>query len=97
MIHALFSRIYYDICSIVIDFNISNLDFKSAFSAIASCLNNIGPGLDVVGPVSNFGSLPDVSKIVLTFDMLAVTFRTFPCCFCFHHHFGESSINKKIV
>ena len=60
-----------------------NLDFKSAFSAIASCLNNIGPGLDVVGPVSNFGSLPDVSKIVLTFDMLAGRLELFPMLLLF--------------
>lgn len=60
-----------------------NLDFKSAFSAIAACLNNIGPGFDVVGPVSNFSSLPDISKIVLTFDMLAGRLEIFPMLLLF--------------
>lgn len=60
-----------------------NLDFKSAFSAIAACLNNIGPGLGVVGPVSNFSSLPDLSKIVLTFDMLAGRLEIFPMLLLF--------------
>ena len=34
---------------------------KSAFSAVATCLNNVGPGMNVVGPVGNFSSLSDVS------------------------------------
>jgi trk system potassium uptake protein TrkH len=38
---------------------ISGLDFISAFSAIVACINNVGPGLNVVGPGSNYGGLSD--------------------------------------
>ena len=38
---------------------ISGLDFISAFSAIVACINNVGPGLNVVGPGSNYRSLSD--------------------------------------
>jgi len=38
---------------------ISGLDFISAFSAIVACINNVGPGLNVVGPGSNYGALSD--------------------------------------
>lgn len=38
---------------------ISGLDFVSAFSAIVACINNAGPGLNVVGPGSNYSSLSD--------------------------------------
>lgn len=62
---------------------IYNLDFKSAFSAVATCLNNVGPGFDVVGPVSNFSSLSDISKLVLTFDMLAGRLEIFPILLLF--------------
>lgn len=62
---------------------IFNLDFKSAFSAVATCLNNVGPGFDVVGPVSNFSSLSDISKLVLTFDMLAGRLEIFPILLLF--------------
>lgn len=62
---------------------IFNLDFKSAFSAVATCLNNVGPGFDVVGPVSNFSSLSDVSKLVLSFDMLAGRLEIFPILLLF--------------
>lgn len=60
-----------------------NLDFKSAFSAVATCLNNVGPGLEVVGPVSNFSSLPDLSKLVLSFNMLAGRLEIFPILLLF--------------
>ncbi len=35
-----------------------------------ACLNNIGPGLDLVGPTSNYFHFSDLSKIVLMLDML---------------------------
>ena len=38
---------------------ISGLDFISAFSAIVACINNVGPGLNVVGPGSTYGALND--------------------------------------
>jgi len=46
------------------------LDLVSAFSAVASCLGNIGPGLGLVGPVSNFHEVPVAGKWILVFCML---------------------------
>ena len=59
------------------------IDFTSAFSAVATCLNNVGPGMNVVGPVGNFSSLSDVSKLVLSFDMLAERLEIFPMLLLF--------------
>lgn len=59
------------------------IDFTSAFTAVATCLNNVGPGLNVVGPVGNFSSLSDVSKLVLSFDMLAGRLELFPLLLLF--------------
>ena len=59
--------------------NLLSLDMgsvKSAFSAVATCLNN-------VGPVGNFSSLSDVSKLVLSFDMLAGRLEIFPMLLLF--------------
>ncbi|NPA48782.1 MAG: TrkH family potassium uptake protein [Thermodesulfobacteria bacterium] len=47
------------------------IDIITATSAVAATLNNIGPGLEGVGPTKNFGWLPSFSKLVLTFCMLA--------------------------
>ena len=46
-------------------------DFETNMSAIAATINNVGPGLGMVGPAGNFGSYSDFSKLVMTFDMLA--------------------------
>ncbi|UTY38906.1 TrkH family potassium uptake protein [Allocoprobacillus halotolerans] len=58
--------------------SLQNIDFISAFSAVATCFNNVGPGLGIVGPVGNFSSLTDLSKVVLSLDMLAGRLEIFP-------------------
>lgn len=58
--------------------SLDNFDFLTNFTAIASTLNNIGPGLGGVGPLSNFGVYSDLSKIVMVFDMLAGRLEIFP-------------------
>jgi len=58
--------------------SLENLDFASCFTAVAATLNNIGPGLEAVGPVANFGHLSVLSKFVLMFDMLAGRLEVFP-------------------
>jgi trk system potassium uptake protein TrkH len=58
--------------------SIDNFDFTTSFTAVAATLNNIGPGLEVVGPMGNFGGFSDLSKFVLMFDMLAGRLELFP-------------------
>lgn len=48
------------------------------FSAVLACFNNIGPGFEAVGPVMNFSNYGILSKLVLTFDMLAGRLEIFP-------------------
>ena len=62
---------------------LNNFDFKTTFSAVTTCFNNVGPGLEVVGAVGNFSSLSDLSKIVLSFDMLAGRLEIFPLLLLF--------------
>ncbi|MBA4790063.1 MAG: TrkH family potassium uptake protein [Pseudomonadota bacterium] len=51
--------------------NAMGLDLRTAFSASISCLSNSGPGLGpIVGPASNYSSLPDPAIWVLTLVML---------------------------
>jgi trk system potassium uptake protein TrkH len=49
---------------------LSGLDFITAFSAIITCFNNAGPGLNEVGPAANYAGLSDFQKAVCTFAML---------------------------
>ena len=53
-------------------------DFVTNFSAVTATINNIGPGLELVGPAGNFSCFSGVSKLVLIFDMLAGRLELFP-------------------
>ena len=48
------------------------------FTAIAATLNNIGPGLNQVGPMMNFSGYSNPAKLVMIFDMLAGRLEIFP-------------------
>ncbi len=52
-------------------------------SAVLSCFNNIGPGIEAVGPMFSFAEFSWLSKLVLTFDMLAGRLEIFPMLILF--------------
>ena len=58
-------------------------DLVTNFTAVAATINNIGPGLEAVGPTANFGHLSILSKLTLTFDMLAGRLELFPMLLLF--------------
>ncbi len=47
-----------------------HLDLETAFSAVAATLNNIGPGLGMVGSVENYAFFTPAAKILLTLLMI---------------------------
>jgi trk system potassium uptake protein TrkH len=53
-------------------------DFDTTFSSVLACLNNIGPGLGIVGPIGNYSGFGALSKIILTVDMLFGRLEIFP-------------------
>jgi len=58
--------------------SLDDFDFTTNFTAVAATINNIGPGLNVVGPTGNFGAFSVFSKVVLMFDMLAGRLELLP-------------------
>ena len=64
--------------------SIDGFSFETNFTAVAATLNNIGPGLDQVGPTSNFFGYSPVSKLILIFDMLAGRLELFPMLILFY-------------
>lgn len=58
--------------------SVDNKPLVTNLSAVLSCFNNIGPGLEIVGPTGNFSSYSAFSKLVLIFDMLAGRLEIFP-------------------
>ncbi|MEE1014351.1 MAG: TrkH family potassium uptake protein [Clostridia bacterium] len=60
-----------------------NHDLTTNFTAIVATLNNIGPGLELVGPMGNFSVFSGGAKLVLIFDMLAGRLELFPLLLLF--------------
>ena len=58
-------------------------DLITNFTAVAATINNIGPGLEMVGPTQNFAHFSVLSKYVLMFDMLAGRLELFPMLLLF--------------
>ncbi|MBQ8232559.1 MAG: TrkH family potassium uptake protein, partial [Lachnospiraceae bacterium] len=79
-----FIAVYFVIFFIsVLLIGVDEYDFTTNFTAVTATLNNIGPGLELVGPTQNFGLYSSFSKLVLMFDMLAGRLELFPMLIIF--------------
>ena len=63
--------------------SVDGFDTTTNFTAVLSCLSNIGPGLGLVGPMGNFAMYSVFSKIVLTAAMLIGRLEIFPILILF--------------
>ncbi len=72
-------------------------DLVTNFTAVAATINNIGPGLELVGPTQNFGLFHPVSKFVLMFDMLAGRLELFPLLILFHPAVWKDLFTQKVT
>jgi len=63
--------------------SIDGFSVTTNMSAVVACFNNIGPGLDMVGPVGTYADYSVFSKLVLIFDMLAGRLEIFPILILF--------------
>lgn len=70
-------------------------DLVTNFTAVTATINNIGPGLELVGPTQNFGHFTDFSKWVFIFDMLAGRLELFPLLILFHPTIWREMINHE--
>ncbi len=63
--------------------SVDGFSVTTNMTAVLSCFNNIGPGLELVGPIGNFSGYGAFSKAVLIFDMLAGRLELFPVLILF--------------
>ena len=63
--------------------SLDNFDFTTNFTAVAATINNIGPGLNMVGPTQNFAAFSDLSTFVLSMVMLTGRLEIFPMLMLF--------------
>ena len=55
-----------------------NFDFETTVSSVITCISNVGPGFGAVGPAGNFSTMSDLSKLVLSLEMLLGRLEIFP-------------------
>lgn len=66
------------LCVSTLIISLDGLDFTTNFTAVLSCFNNIGPGLNQVGPMANFSVYSDWAQVVLSIVMLTGRLEIFP-------------------
>ena len=73
-------------CILIISFlliSMNGFSVTTNLSAVLACFNNIGPGLELVGPTGNYAMFSGVSKLVLIVDMLTGRLEIFPILILF--------------
>ena len=80
----LFLTVYILIFTVsVLLLSLDRFDLTTTFTAVAACINNIGPGLEVVGPMGNYAQFSPAAKLLLSFDMLVGRLEIFPMLLLF--------------
>lgn len=82
-------------CASTLLVSLEGQDLVTNFTSVAATINNIGPGLSLVGPSKNFGFLTSFSKYVLMFDMLAGRLELFPLLILFHPTVWKTAWSQK--
>ena len=58
--------------------SVDNFSFGSTFTAVVTCIGNVGPGLEMVGPMGNFSAFSGFSKLVLSLCMIVGRLEVLP-------------------
>jgi len=81
--NAYFAAYITIIISSVLLLSLDGQSIGTTLTAVLACFNNIGPGLEAVGPTCNYSLFSDFSKLLLSFDMLAGRLEIFPMLILF--------------
>ncbi len=71
--------------------SIDNFSFTTSFTAVVTCLSNVGPGLDLIGPMGNFSIFSDFSTIILCLCMILGRIEIFPILVLFSQNAWKRS------
>ena len=74
--------------------SLDNQDLVTTFTAVTATFNNIGPGLNAVGPTCNFSHFSVFSKLVLILDMLAGRLEIFPLLLLFYPPLWKETVTE---
>ncbi|NLD25736.1 MAG: TrkH family potassium uptake protein [Acholeplasmataceae bacterium] len=63
--------------------SIDGMDMLTNFTATLSCMSNVGPGFELVGPMGNYSGFSSFSKLILSFVMISGRLEIFPILILF--------------
>ena len=95
LLHAAF-QVCTIITTTVFALSFEGKDLITNFTAVTATLNNIGPGLELVGPTQNFAHFSTFSKWVLAFDMLAGRLELFPLLMLFYPELWKEAFTSHL-
>lgn len=67
----------------VIIVSFDGFDLITTSTSVLTCISNVGPGFEMVGPIGNFSAFSPLSKVVLSFCMLAGRLEIYPMLIMF--------------
>ena len=71
--------------------SVDNFSFGTTFTAVVSCIGNVGPGLELVGPMGNYSAFSGFSKLVLSLCMLIGRLEVLPVLVLFSRNAWKRS------
>ena len=74
--------------------SLDGFDLVTTFTSVLTCINNVGPGLEVVGPMGNFAGFSAPAKLLLSFDMLAGRLELYPMLELFSPRLWQKRISS---
>lgn len=77
-VHNYFNIYMLMLTASVLLLSLDGFDIVSTFTAVVTCFNNVGPGLEMVGPMGSFADFSAPAKLLLSFDMLAGRLELYP-------------------
>ena len=82
-------------CVSLLIVSMDDFDAATNLAAVATTINNVGPGISLVGPTGNFSGFSDLSKYVFCFDMLAGRLEMFPMLVLFSPYTWHQAFKRK--
>lgn len=82
-VHMYFITFFLVLAVSVLLLSFENFDLVTTVTAVITCINNVGPGFEMVGPMGNFSEFSALSKLLLSFDMLVGRLEIFPMLLLF--------------
>ena len=82
-VYSYFTIFMVSFFAVLLVLSFEDFDFLTNFTAVSACINNIGPGLGLVGPAGSFAGFGELSKLALSFAMLLGRLEIYPLLFLF--------------